>query len=119
MTLNVDIAKSGNENSMQVIRKFSRRVQSSGLIPFMRKRRYWERPLSSAKKKQSALHRIKKASEREQLIKEGKMSDAPERGRRRPRFSMPSTSTPAPAAGAAPQPAQQEQPQEAASSSAE
>ena len=90
--MNVEIGKSGTENSMHVIRKFSRRVQSYGLIPYMRKRRYWDRPLSAAKKKQSALHRIEKAAERDQLIKDGKMSEAPQRTHRR-RPSFPTTTS--------------------------
>lgn len=72
---------------MHVIRKFSRRVQSSGIIPFIRGRRYWERSFSKAKKKQQALHRIAKAEERVQLIKDGKISETPERGPRRPSHS--------------------------------
>ena len=99
--INVEITKSGTDNTMQVIRKFSRRVQSSGLIPFIRKRRYWERNPSQAKKKNSALYRIDKAAERLQLIKEGKISDAPERrGTRRPTLNF---GTPAAAPVAAPE----------------
>ena len=95
--INVEITKTGTDNTMQVIRKFSRRVQSSGLIPFVRKRRYWERNPSQAKKKNSALYRIAKAAERLQLIKEGKISEMPERrGTRRPNlnFGTPATTTP-------------------------
>ena len=94
--INVEITKTGTDNTMQVIRKFSRRVQSSGLIPFIRKRRYWERHPSDAKKKNSALYRIDKAAERLQLIKEGKISEMPERkGGRRPTLNF---GTPTPAA---------------------
>lgn len=97
--INVEITKSGADNTMQVIRKFSRRVQSSGLIPFIRKRRYWERSASPAKKKSSALHRIEKAAERAQLIKDGKISETPERrGTRRPNMNFGTTTPTAPVA---------------------
>lgn len=81
--IGIEVVKTGTDNTMQVIRKFSRRVQSSGIIPFVRKNRYWERSFSQAKKKQGALHRIKKNEERIQLIKDGKISETPERGPRR------------------------------------
>lgn len=92
--INVEITRGAADNTMHVLRKFSRRVQSSGLIPHMRKSRYQQRALSDAKKKHSALHRIAKAEERVQLIKDGKMSEAPERGRRRPTFRMPNLDKP-------------------------
>ena len=86
MIANVEIHRGSADNTQSVLRKFSRRVQGSGLIPHIRKNRYRVRPLSAAKKKLGALHRIAKEEERIQLIKEGKMSEAPERGRRRPSF---------------------------------
>lgn len=102
--LNVEINRSGTDNTQSVLRKFSRRVQGSGLIPHIRKNRYRIRPLSDAKKKLGAIHRIAKEEERVQLIKEGKVSEAPERGPRRPSFRMntetPKTETITPAAAA-------------------
>jgi len=83
MTINVQINKVGAENTMSVLRKFSRRVQSMGLVRHMRSSRYRNRPLSDAMKKKQALKRIEKRSIREQLIKDGKISDQPVRGRRR------------------------------------
>lgn len=82
MTENVEITKSGSENSMQMIRKFTRRVQSMGLVKSMRNRRYRSRSPSQTMKKKQALRRLERAAKREQLIKEGKITERPTRGSR-------------------------------------
>lgn len=93
--INAEVSKSGNESPLAVIRKFSRRVQGTGLIQRARKRRYFERPASKAVSKKRALKRIKRREEHRRLVKEGKIAEtAP----RRP-YSRPA---PAPAKEAAP-----------------
>jgi ribosomal protein S21 len=82
--VNAEVIKTGNESPLSVIRKFSRRVQGTGLIQTSRKRRYFERPASKAVSKKRALKRIKRHQEFRRLVKEGKVSDAPRRGRGRP-----------------------------------
>lgn len=79
--INVEISKAGAENSMSVIRKFTRRMQGSGLVQQMRGRRYRSRPFSKAITKKRALKRIAKREEFNQLLKEGKVSERPTRGR--------------------------------------
>lgn len=81
MATNVEIVKSGSENSMSIIRKFTRRVQGTGIVRGMRNRRYWSRQTSKAVKKKSALRRIERKERLEQLIKEGKVAERPARGR--------------------------------------
>lgn len=78
--VNAEVTKTGNESPLSVIRKFSRRVQGTGLIQTSRKRRYFERPMSKAVAKKRALKRIKRHQEFRKLVKEGKVSDAPRRG---------------------------------------
>ncbi|MEX0917072.1 MAG: hypothetical protein WDZ90_00905 [Candidatus Paceibacterota bacterium] len=82
MAVNVEVKKNGNENTGGVIRRFTRRVQGSGVLPRMRSIRYYERGLSDYLKKKKALKRIKKTAEYERLIKLGRIEEKP-RGRRR------------------------------------
>ena len=77
--VNAEVSKSGNESPLAVIRKFSRRVQGTGLIQLSRKRRYYERATSKAVAKKRALKRIKRRNEFKRLLKEGKVTEAPQR----------------------------------------
>ena len=79
--VNAEVSKSGNESPLAVIRKFSRRVQGTGLIQLTRKRRYFERPASRAVAKKRALKRLKRGQELRQLVKEGKLAEYPTRRR--------------------------------------
>ena len=94
--VNAEVSKTGNESALAVIRKFSRRVQGTGLIQLTRKRRYFERASSKAVSKKRALKRIKRGQEIRKLIKEGKLAEYPTR-RGRHQGSRPQTqSAPAP-----------------------
>lgn len=79
MSINAEVTKSGNESTLAVIRKFSRRVQGTGLVKSSRKRRYYERPASKAVQKKRALKLIKRRSDFQKLVKEGKVAEAPVR----------------------------------------
>lgn len=81
MSLNAEVQKTGNESTLAVIRKFSRRVQGTGLVKNSRKRRYYERPMSKTVQKKRALKLIKRRRDFQQLIKEGKVAERePRRG---------------------------------------
>jgi len=82
--INAEVQKSGAESALSVIRKFSRRVQGTGLIQTVRKRRYYERDASKTVSKKRALKRIKRQENYRELVKEGKVIEAPTRGRGRP-----------------------------------
>ncbi len=75
MSVNAEVSKTGNESALAVIRKFSRRVQGTGLIKNSRKRRYYERPASKIVQKKRALKLIKRRAEFKQLVKEGKVQE--------------------------------------------
>jgi ribosomal protein S21 len=77
--INAEVSKTGNENALSLLRKFSRRVQGTGLMRRMRAGRYRSRPTSKTVKKKQALNRIAKRAVVQQLIKEGKMSETPTR----------------------------------------
>lgn len=84
MSINAEVQKSGNETALSVIRKFSRRVQGTGLIKSARARRYFTRSASKIVKKKRALKLLKRRAEYKQLVKEGKIAEAPVRGRTMP-----------------------------------
>ena len=79
MSINAEVQKSGSENALSVIRKFSRRVQSTGLVKQVRNRRYFARDTSKIVKKKRALKMLKRRAEYRQLVKEGKIAEAPSR----------------------------------------
>ncbi len=75
MGVNVEVQKSGNETALSVIRKFSRRVQGTGLIKTVRDRRYFARDTSKIVKKKRALKLLKRRAEYKRLVKEGKIAE--------------------------------------------
>jgi ribosomal protein S21 len=75
MTVNAEVRKVGNENNANVIRRFTKRIQSAGILKRVKGIRYSERSQSSYKQKKAALKKLKRKEEVEELIKMGKMSD--------------------------------------------
>ena len=75
MITNVEAERSGNENNISLIRRFSRKVQGAGILARARSLRYSERPKSDYVKKKRALKRIARQKEIERLIKLGKLPD--------------------------------------------
>ena len=75
MAINAEISKSGNETALSTIRKFSRRVQGTGLIRTVRATRYFARDTSKTVRKKRALKLIKRREDYRQQIKEGKITD--------------------------------------------
>ena len=82
MSINAEIQKTGNESAIAMIRKFSRRVQGTGLVKTVRKGRYYARDTSKTVKKKRALKLIKRRAEFRQLLKEGKVTEPVQRGGR-------------------------------------
>jgi len=74
MAINVEITKSGNDNNLGLIRKFTKRVQNSGILNRLRGRRYSQRKLSEYVKKKKTLKKLAEKSRIRELIKMGKMS---------------------------------------------
>lgn len=86
-----EVTKTGAETAMSVIRKFTRRVQGTGIIRLARKQRYYARNASKVVKKKRALKMLKRREDYRQLIKEGKIAEAPMR--RAPRETKPENTT--------------------------
>ncbi len=70
----IEVRKNQNENNPSILRRFSRRVQESGIIHRVKGFRYNERKESKLKVKKSALKRLKKRKEIELLKKLGKIT---------------------------------------------
>ncbi len=72
----IEVKKNPNENNSSVLRRFSRRIQESGIIHKVKGARYNERKESKLKVKKSALKRMGRRKEIEKLRKLGKMASA-------------------------------------------
>jgi ribosomal protein S21 len=77
---NAEVTKNAGENALSLIRKFTRRVQGTGLVKTVRAGRYHERSQSKAVQKKKAIKRIKRRVEYNQLVKEGKVVETVRRG---------------------------------------
>lgn len=73
MATNAEVKKNENENAVNLIRRFSKRVQGTGLIQGTRRRRYFSRPKSKLVTRKGALKRLARREEVQELIKLGKM----------------------------------------------
>lgn len=82
MTVNIEVNKKQNENNMSVIRRFTKRVQGSGILRRVRGIRYSERLLSPYKIKKKKLKQLRRHAEVQWLIKIGRMTETPTRGRK-------------------------------------
>lgn len=83
MAINVEVTRNGTENPLSLLRRFTKRVQGSGILPRVRKDRYHERTLSHYKTKMKTLEGIRRREERAELIKQGKINPEAERAARR------------------------------------
>ncbi len=69
----IEVKKNPNENNSSVLRRFSRRIQESGIVRKVKGARYNLRSESKLKVKKSALKRMARRKEIEKLKKLGKM----------------------------------------------
>lgn len=72
-TTNIEIKKNPHENAASLLRRFSRKMQESGIIHQVKGNRYSERDLSKLSEKTIALRKIARRKEVERLKKLGKM----------------------------------------------
>jgi ribosomal protein S21 len=70
----IEVRKNPNENNASVLRRFSRRIQESGIIRKVKGSRYNVRKESKLKIKKSALKKMGRRKEIEKLRKLGKMT---------------------------------------------
>jgi len=69
----VTIQKLKGENTQRVVLRFIKAAKKSGIALEVKKRMFRDRPLNETKKKLSALHRLKKQKEYQELKKWGKI----------------------------------------------
>ncbi|MEK7185292.1 MAG: 30S ribosomal protein S21 [Patescibacteria group bacterium] len=77
--INVQVEKNANENGLSLLKRFTRKVQSSGVIVSVRSNRYSERQPSEYTKKKRALKSIARREKINELIKLGKITEKPAR----------------------------------------
>lgn len=71
----VEVKNKGNEPVDNLLRRFSRRWQQSGIGKRDRRKRYYEKPLTKRVRRLRALHRIKLLNKKKKLIKLGLIED--------------------------------------------
>lgn len=72
-TINAEVKKNNNENATSLIRRFTKRVQSAGVLSRVRSIRWNQRQPSHFKIKKSALVVLARRKEYERLKKLGKL----------------------------------------------
>ncbi len=84
MAVNAEVEKNDGESTVNLIRRFTKRVQGSRLIQNIRGRRYHTRDKSKEVRRKHTLKVIKRRENVAELIKLGKMIEkTPGRGRRK------------------------------------
>ena len=81
MSVNVEVTKTDNENNLAVLRRFTKRVQGSGVLPRVRSLRYATRKPSEYVKQKKTLKVLKRRKEVTEFIKLGKMQETTGRTR--------------------------------------
>ncbi len=82
MGINVEVTKNNNENGTNLLRRFTKRVQESGVLRKVRSIRYRQREKTKLAKKRSALVVLGRRAEYEKLKKLGKLPEKKKRSYR-------------------------------------
>ena len=77
--IKIEVKRDATESSSSVLRRFSKRVQGSGIVRRAKSLRFTERPLSHYKKKKAALVKLERHAAYERLKKLGKVPTTPAR----------------------------------------
>ncbi|MEK7531970.1 MAG: hypothetical protein AAB545_03530 [Patescibacteria group bacterium] len=78
----VEVVRNAAESSGNLLRRFTKRVQSSGILPHARGSRYHTRIKTKFKRKKEALKLLKRREKYQELLKLGKISDVKIKKRR-------------------------------------
>ncbi len=73
--INIEVEKNSNESNTSILRRFTKKVQGSGVLPRVRSIKYSGRKLSPYKVKMARLSSLSKKAEIENLIKMGKITE--------------------------------------------
>ena len=80
-TVNAEVKKNNNENAVSLIRRFTKRVQGSGVIPRVRSIRWNQRKPNHSRTKKDALVVLGMRKEYAILEKLGKLPEKKKKGR--------------------------------------
>jgi len=78
----IEVKKKEGETTRSLLRRFSRRIQQSGILIRARRARFREKEKTKREKRASALRRIKIVREKEKLRKMGLLEEETRWGRR-------------------------------------
>ncbi len=81
MAIVAEVKRNNAEQTVSLIRRFSKRVQGSRALNIVRERRYFTRHSSKLVKKNRALKSISNRKERDRLFKLGKIVEKEKRRR--------------------------------------
>lgn len=81
MATNVEVKKNNQESTANLIRRFTKRVQGSGVLNRLRKHRYHEREKSPLVMRSKKLVKLGKKATYDKLLKLGKIQETT-RGRK-------------------------------------
>ncbi len=79
----IEVKRKKNESFDSLLRRFSRRFQSSGKQIESKRRRFREPEASKNKRRESALRRVTKGEQYKYLLKTGQLKEEPRRRYRR------------------------------------
>lgn len=82
-TVRAEVVKKGNESASSLIRRFSRKVQSAGILRTMRARRFFTRQLSRNNQRR---HRVASLKKTEKFLQEVKLGNIDPTARKKRRF---------------------------------
>ncbi|MAG29202.1 30S ribosomal protein S21 [bacterium] len=71
----ITLKRRDNESNERLIRRFSRRIQTSGLLLRAKRRQYFEQPKNSNRKKKDALRRLLMRAREDYLRKIGELEE--------------------------------------------
>lgn len=71
--INVELERGGTENSNGVLRRFTKRVQESGIVNRVRGLRYYKRTASKNSRKKQTIAKLIRKTATEKAIKLGKI----------------------------------------------
>lgn len=71
----VEVRRKEYETAGSLLRRFTRRVQQSGVLIHTRKHRFWKSKMTKREMRERALRRIQSMRERERLAKLGKLPE--------------------------------------------
>ncbi len=79
MSINAEVVKNNNENNLAILRRFTKRVQGSGVLPRVRSLRYASRKLSPYVRQKKTLKGLRRRVDRDLQIKLGKVVETTRR----------------------------------------